>query len=117
MFICFDKKYIFVAIARTGSTSMYNRVEELGGNYISGRSFLKQPEYFHRPLKYILKDYEEKGVANYFKFCFVRDPYTRFLSAWREFRREEHLFWSEEILNYTKFQTTLNEPREPHNPK
>ena len=156
MFINFDKKFVFVAIARTGSTTCYNTLEEdllnqlinyldkknvdvnikkkitednrriiekikeiprnildnigiivlkddtiiyKGIKIISGFNLL--PDKYHKPIKEIIE--ENPGVEDFFKFCFVRNPYSRFLSFWKEFHKKGHSSWNSEIYNYKNF--------------
>jgi hypothetical protein len=162
MFINFDKKFLFIAIARTGSTTCYKTLEEdlmykliddlnmkknldilikkkfkkdilnlkneiiyrikkipqnilnqIGINIfendtiifneikiISGFNLL--PNKYHKPIKEVIQ--ENPGVENFFKFCFVRNPYTRFLSSWKEFKKKDHSRWASEINNYKNFE-------------
>lgn len=40
---------------------------------------------------------------DYFKFCFCRNPWSRFLSSYREFRNHWHLPWSADVFRFDSF--------------
>lgn len=93
MIINNEKKFIFIAIAKTGSTSITRRF-----NILEDPS----PEFYHMHLRDILDKYP--STKNYFKFCFVRNPYDRLVSLYYDLRSSPgHLKWSYPILKYKNF--------------
>lgn len=93
MIIDNEKKFIFVAVAKTGSTSITRRF-----NILEDPS----PEFYHMHLRNILTKYP--GTKNYFKFCFVRNPYDRLVSLYYDLRSSPgHLKWSYPITKYKNF--------------
>jgi chondroitin 4-sulfotransferase 11 len=95
MLISHDRKYVFVAVPKTGSTAVHYA---LGGTIPDAT----RPEDHHQGISDLLAKYPE--CANYFKFAFVRNPWDRFVSAYHNFtQEEEHLEWSEPICEYRDF--------------
>jgi len=93
MIINSDKKFVFVAIAKTACTSIHRRF----GIYRD-----PVPSIYHMHLRNILKAYPM--VKDYYKFAFVRNPYDRLLSAYYNFRSSpEHSEWAYPSYKYDTF--------------
>ena len=93
MIIDHNKKFLFIAIPKTGSTSIKRRFNILKD---------PPPEQNHINLKEVL--YLKPETKNYFKFCFVRNPYDRLVSAYYDLKSSPgHLQWSYPILKYKNF--------------
>ena len=116
-FINKTKKFIFVGNARCGSTSMYKKLAELFDKdeiiWETGRKDIKNPDdwkygivalpwLYHMGIEETLGRYP--FAKDYFKFCFVRNPWSRVLSFYREFKKPRHQSWSHPILRYRSFE-------------
>lgn len=92
MIIDNERKFIFVAVPKTASTTVHKLLNVLGN---------KQDPYlqekYHYPIKDILR--ESNDISNYFTFGFSRNPWDRLYSSWLEFtRNKDHLAtWSSEL--------------------
>ena len=97
MLIDINKKFIFVAVAKTACTSIHRRF----GVYKD-----PLPYKYHMFLKDILADISKKGwdPDEFYKFAFVRNPYDRLVSAFYNFRYDEgHKSWAEGIYQFNTF--------------
>jgi chondroitin 4-sulfotransferase 11 len=93
MIIDHKKKFVFVAIPKTASTSIIKRF-----NF----AIKKDPEKNHLKLSEIPNIKTE--FKHYFKFCFVRNPYDRLVSAYYDLSTAPgHIKWSYPILKYKNF--------------
>jgi hypothetical protein len=95
---------VFTANARTGSTSMLVALDAATGGGLDSihRRLSALPFEYHMGIEDILR--EHPTSKDYFKFCFVRNPWARFLSAYEEFRDPGHHGWSKELLAYDTFE-------------
>mgnify|MGYP001469583690 CR=1 FL=1 len=95
-----NKKHIFVAIARTGSTTIKNFFKS---------DLNTSPEIYHATIGDIINKYPQK--KDYLKWAFVRNPWDRMVSAYYEFRNIEHSKWASEVREYPSFEAfVLNFP-------
>lgn len=82
MILCKDKKLLFVAVPKTGSTSIGNALLGVLGNQNCIEHF---GEAYHLPAK-VLKNIKFKDNDlcwnSYFKFAFVRNPWCRAVSSY-----------------------------------
>jgi hypothetical protein len=93
-------KHIFVAIARTGSTTIKDYFKT---------DLDALPPLYHAPIKDILTWHPEK--QSYFKWAYVRNPWDRLVSAYYEFMDIGHSSWASEIGQYHTFEDfVLNFP-------
>jgi len=82
-------EFIFVAIARTGSTSIKSALQHPD-------ELKKLPPIYHASIHTILENNPHK--KNYFKWAFVRNPWDRMVSAYHEFRNiSAHGEWAEDL--------------------
>lgn len=83
--VCFEKKYIFIHIPKTGGTTIASRLKIPSGMHAFSRSKLRisVEECFytddHIPA-WILKKIKPNEFGEYYKFSFVRNPYDRAIS-------------------------------------
>ena len=81
IYINHDKKYIFIRTAKTASTSI---LDYLNIHNNDGFFNLKYPyDSNHIPASFI-KDNFPEYFNEYFKFTFVRNPWSRMVSIWRK---------------------------------
>ena len=93
MIIDHDKKFVFVAVAKTACTSIHRKF-----GYLEDPT----PSIYHMHLKDIIKNNPE--TKDYFKFAFVRNPYDRLVSAYHDFKYSEgHQSWAYPIQKYRTF--------------
>tara|TARA_B100002019_G_C21203604_1_gene565416 strand:- start:5 stop:781 length:777 start_codon:yes stop_codon:yes gene_type:complete len=113
--INYSKKFIFIGNARCGSTSHYIIFNDLSINdniivgggktkYLQGRKNIQiistLPYNYHMGISDVYKSFfNNKKFHDYFKFGFVRNPWSRFYSCWQEFvlKHEIHPEWTKEI--------------------
>ena len=101
--ISHDSKFIFISNARTGSTSMMDMLDKATASH--KRHYLglgALPFEYHMSLEDSIKNHPE--AADYFKCCFVRNPWSRFLSSFREFSNYWHAPWNEDITRFREFE-------------
>jgi hypothetical protein len=79
MVVNHEKKYIFVCIAKTASTSIRRRL---------GYKYDPPPEEYHMFLKDILD--KNPDAKDYYKFAFVRNPYDRLYSTYINLKYDGH---------------------------
>jgi len=103
-FINITRKFVFIANARTGSTSIYNYLNQTCKNdkIVWDNGISAKPHLYHMNINNTIKKYP--FCKDYVFFCFVRNPYTRFLSSYVEFTDvKSHHEWSAELLNFKNF--------------
>ena len=111
-FINLSRKYVFLATARAASTSCYNELENISklnhDIYITHRD--ERPDLYHIGLKEFIINYPQ--FSDFYIFSTVRDPHTRLISSWNEFRKiDRHLGWSHRIKqcdDISEFLDTFN---------
>jgi hypothetical protein len=107
-FINITRKYVFLATARTGSTSCYEELTNISKLYnekfITHRTEL--PDLYHIGLEEFIYNYPQ--FRNYYIFATVRDPYTRMISSWSEFSAPgNHIGWADGVKKSKDFYTFL----------
>lgn len=70
----YEKELIALAIPKTGSISLH---------FSLGFTVIPEPDEYHASLKTIIKQHPE--TENYYKFAFVRNPWDRFHSLYKDF--------------------------------
>ena len=75
MIIDHEKKYVFVAIPKTGSISV---------QFSLGHTSIPEPHLYHQKL---LPQINLENAQDYFKFAFVRNPWARLLSLYHDFTK------------------------------
>ena len=104
-FINKTKKFVFIGNARCGSTSMY---QQLGQAFSEDEVIWEAagpnalPWLYHMGVKETLENYP--FTEKFYKFCFTRNPWSRMVSAYKEFQCPSHLSWSHPILGYKNFE-------------
>lgn len=101
--ICFDNKYIFIHIPKTGGSSILSRLDikkrmysfSATGMYILHKDILSVDDHFP---SYIIKEMRPDIYGRYYKFSFVRNPYDRVVS---EFLWIFHHEWKTQTYSLT----------------
>ena len=100
------RKFVFVCVPKTGSTSLskhFVKIDNLGVR----KSWFKQQ--WHWPMKEIKRDFQSEFplIDEYFKFAFHRNPWDRLISSYIEFTADEGhlLIWSQPLKDqYENFE-------------
>lgn len=96
--ICHKHKFIFIEVHKTGSSTIQSILE----NVLNVKNTIK-----HAPLDYYLNTFPRK-FNNYYKFMFVRNPWSRTISLYkREIERSGYSGDLESFINKIKFATTF----------
>tara|TARA_R110000824_G_scaffold315257_1_gene502358 strand:+ start:18531 stop:19100 length:570 start_codon:yes stop_codon:yes gene_type:complete len=95
MIINRDKKFMFICVAKTASTSIRRRFEHYQD---------PPPEKYHMFLEDALKLYPY--ARDYFKFAFVRNPYDRLYSCYINFKYDGHV-WDTHIKKEHSFRSFI----------
>ena len=103
-FINHTHKFVFLGNARCASTSMYQEISKVSkdDSIFWHDGIAAKPEYYHMGATKLLEKYPYTN--SYYKFCFVRNPWDRFVSAYREFKRDEHSEWNSEMKKFKSFE-------------
>lgn len=103
-FINHTHKFVFLGNARCASTSMYQEIaknsKEDSTSWPGG--IAAKPNSYHMGVKELLR--KHPYTETYYKFCFVRNPWDRFLSSYREFKMDRHSEWNSEIKTFKSFE-------------
>jgi len=93
MVVDHEKRYIFVSVAKTGSTSIRRRL-----------GFFKDPPplIYHMFLKDMIMNLPD--CKDYFKFAFVRNPYDRAYSTYMNLKYGGHPSWADPIRKKNSFE-------------
>lgn len=93
-------RILFIHIPKTGGTSIVNMLSEIfeyKERFIPGVDRKQKNAHLTaKELKSILGDLE---FDNWYKFCFVRNPYSRMVSCWKHLTR-----YKEKIYNYYRYE-------------
>jgi hypothetical protein len=99
--------YIFVAVPKTGTTTIQNfmRAEHLIPDLASKKCKWLTRDY-HLSIKEIYEKYKINDPRKYYKFAFHRNPWDRMVSFWHDYTTDRlHLTWSKGLLAYNNFET------------
>ena len=91
MIIDDERKFIFISVAKTGSTSIRRRLNSFED---------PPPEIYHMSIKDALAKYPR--AKDYFKFAFVRNPYDRIFSAYINLKYDGHA-WAVDLKKKRTF--------------
>jgi chondroitin 4-sulfotransferase 11 len=82
MLLSHDKKFLFVAVHKTGSTSIRRLLNKYTDVNASSQS--KSPYFFHATASSLQSEFamNQWDWSSYFKFAFVRNPWERLVSAY-----------------------------------
>ena len=86
--ISYKNKFIFIHIPKNGGTSINKMLRPfVEGNdpetyLLEGYSQQKQIHYQHITMPQIHEHYPQIDTKEYFKFCFIRNPWDRAVSDW-----------------------------------
>ena len=107
--ICFERKLLFVHIPKTAGNSTHDYFGfENDTRKLCGRTLNTSVEVSHLPLFAINEFYDLTG---YFKFCFVRNPWDRAVSAFKFGLKEspEKIQLFESTENFQTFLESIKE--------
>jgi len=78
MIIDHNLRYVYTANPKTGTSSVHDAIARLprGQHH-------PEPEIHHRTMTELLRDHPE--IADYFKFGFVRNPWSKMVSIYHDF--------------------------------
>ena len=77
MVISKKHKFIFVAISKTGTSSIEQSLEEFNEVTLPKHASLMD-----------ISNYCKIGLNEYFKFCFVRNPFERVVSIYYQWKKK-----------------------------
>lgn len=99
MFIDHTKKFIFVAVPKTATTTIQSYFNEHCDNKYDPGHHPYFMEWYHLSIDQILEI--EPLIYNYYSFGFTRNPWDRMVSSWIEFTTDiGHLqVWSRDLPN------------------
>ena len=110
MFICDNKKFIFVHVPKTAGSSIHVHFKDSYG--LEKHERLDPiPDLHHKKIKDILN--ENVGYKNYFKFCVVRNPFSRLVSGYKDFRYQRGLI-NVDFNKFVKNQLVQNFSNDVH---
>lgn len=94
MIINHKRKFVFVCVPKTGSTTLSKHFRQADQLAIEKDWYA---EKWHHPMSKILAEYD---VKDYYSFAYYRNPFDRLVSSWIEFTSEKgHLdTWSGPLL-------------------
>ena len=90
MRISHKHKFVCISITKTGSTSVRYSLDEY--SEIESQGDFKKPYFHHVEAERLQTHFEKKNWNwdDYFKFTFVRNPYSRLVSWWNYVKTEYH---------------------------
>ena len=106
MIINSDKKYVFVCVPKTATTSLHKFL--VTADNMSVKKVKKEwgGDKWHWSMSSIINEYTKLNFNEYYKFAFHRNPWDRLVSSLIEFTSEKgHIAtWSKELCNYKSFE-------------
>ena len=100
MIVNHDRKFVFVCVPKTGSTTL-SKYFKRSGEFDKPKGHAWLMEKYHYPISKIQKD---EDVEGYYKFAYHRNPFDRLVSSWIDFSQDKaHLrTWSENLAKQFK---------------
>lgn len=99
MIINHERKFVFVCVPKTGSTTL-SKYFKRTGQFDKPKNHPWLTEKYHYPIS---KIQQEEDVKNYYKFAFHRNPFDRLVSSWIDFTQAKgHQLWSEKLTKQFK---------------
>ena len=101
MRISHKHKFVFIAVMKTGSTSVRNTLNDYSD--IISNSDKNSPYTHHTNVRKLEKHFDEKNWNwdDYFKFSFVRNPWDRTISVYKYLLKLKNKSWVREYLKET----------------
>ena len=101
MIINHKRKFVFVCVPKTSSTTLSKHFIKIDNLSVDG-SWLKRK--WHWPMKNIKEQFSLWPLDEYYKFAYHRNPWDRMISSWIEFTEERgHLLtWSQGMKDQFK---------------
>lgn len=96
MIINRNRKFVFICVAKTASTSIRRYF---------GHKKDPPPEEYHMFLEEGLR--QHPYARDYFKFAFVRNPYSRLFSIYKDFHKRHNHQWDSEIKSKNTFESFI----------
>ena len=99
MIINHKRKFVFVCVPKTGSTTLSKYFKRTGESD-KPKDHPWLTDKYHYPISKIR---EEENVEDYYKFAFYRNPFDRLVSSWLDFtQRKGHQSWSSKLKTQFK---------------
>lgn len=99
MIINHKRKFVFVCVPKTGSTTL-SKYFKRTGEFDKTKDHPWLTEKYHHPVCKIL---QEEQVKDYYKFAYHRNPFDRLVSSWIDFTQAKgHQSWSSKLTEQFK---------------
>ena len=99
MIINHKRKFVFVCVPKTGSTTV-SKYLKYKGEFDKPKDHPWLTEKYHYPIS---KIQEEEDVGDYYKFAYHRNPFDRLVSSWLDFTEAKgHRSWSWKLIKQFK---------------
>ena len=99
MIVNHKRKFVFVCVPKTGSTTL-SKYFKRTGEFDKPKDHPWLTEKYHYPISRIK---EEENVQDYFKFAYHRNPFDRLVSSWIDFTQAKgHQSWSAKLTKQFK---------------
>ena len=99
MIINHKRKFVFVCVPKTGSTTL-SKYFKHKGEFDKPKGHPWLTEKYHYPIS---KIQEEEDVGGYYKFAYHRNPFDRLVSSWLDFTEAKgHRSWSWKLIKQFK---------------
>ena len=99
MIINHKRKFVFVCVPKTGSTTL-SKYFKRTGEFDEPKDHPWLTEKYHYPIS---KIQQEEDVKDYYKFAYHRNPFDRLVSSWIDFTQAKgHQSWSDKLTKQFK---------------